>query len=220
MEVTSSIPAFSPIELASMVEATPSSWWRAFITLAATSGLRVREMLWLAWTDLERPTHTVRVSSGPIPPASFNGTCSRPSLPIWRERVVPVPAKTFDVLNTHRQSADSGWLVFVTDWKREQLEPLLRCGVSVSAEALAPHLASHFRYVQRCARQGLALRIDEPMERVVWPVRPLTALRNTYARDAAERYGPAQLAEYLGLRGPGELPASLSAPRTSMGAAP
>lgn len=203
-----------------MVEATPSAWWRSFIALGSTTGLRVREMLWLAWSDIDQRTRTVTVSSCAVPVSAGGSVVARPILPISRERVVPVPAETLDELNWLRNHTTTGSLVFVPNWKLDQLWPSLGVYEAIATDKLSPGITAHFRYVQRCGRLKLAQRLDEPMERVAWPVRPLASLRSTYVHCAAERYSTAQLAEYLGLASGADLPALLAKCRVSVGAPP
>ena len=206
--------AFSPIEIASMVEATPSAWWGAFITLGVSTGLRVSEMLWLAWSDIDHHARSVIVTSRPALATDTDEQVVRPTLPVFRERIVPIPAETLAAIDRHRRTADPGSMVFVPDWKLDQLWPFLVPGSSVSSDRLAPGIAPHFRYVQRFARLSLARRIDESIEQVHWVVRPLSALRSTYAIHAAARNPPDQVAEYLGLRREADLSRLLAGVRS------
>ena len=44
---------FSSTEIDAMVDAAPNAWWRAFIRLAFTTGLRLGEILSLTWEDVQ-----------------------------------------------------------------------------------------------------------------------------------------------------------------------
>lgn len=182
-----------------MLEATRALWWRAFVAVGVTTGLRVIEMLWLAWDDIDEAAQTVSVASGDVQDHGSGAEILRPAWPIHRERVVPTAARALTALNELRAGSDPGPLVFVPGWKVDQLWPLIATRSSVPTARLAPGLPEYFRHVQRFARLQLAGNLGVAMEQVRWTMRPLSALRNTYAARAVDRYGREQAAEYLGL---------------------
>ena len=54
---------FTPEEVAAMIQAAPDLWWRAFLQLAFTTGLRLGELLNLTWDDVDVDGDQVIVSA-------------------------------------------------------------------------------------------------------------------------------------------------------------
>src|SRR4029079_10316959 len=50
---------FTRIELDRMIGASEDGWWQMFIRLAATSGLRLNELLNLRWSDIDLEKGTI-----------------------------------------------------------------------------------------------------------------------------------------------------------------
>lgn len=188
------IPAFSDIETRSMLDATPSAWWRAFINVGIASGLRVSEALWLSWADIDSSHGSIKVVFAPVN-TPCSGPLPRPSVRIHRERVVSAPPEVLNSLAELREAADPGSLVFIPGWRLDRLWPSLLSGERLRSYSIAPGLSSHFAWIQRMARHCLAVRLDVPLADVKWPLRPLSALRETFASRIA-----AELAACLGVR--------------------
>lgn len=54
---------FLDAEIAAMLEAAPDVWWRTFIVLGYTTGLRLGELLNLTWDDVDIEAKTVKVQA-------------------------------------------------------------------------------------------------------------------------------------------------------------
>lgn len=200
MTRTRPLPVFSSVEVAAILAATPSRWWHAFITLGVSCGLRVDEALWLAWSDIDFRTMAISITSRPVSTGVDLPALPRPMRAVHRERVVPLSESAADAIVQFRDVADPGPLVFVPHWRLENLWTDLSDPTSIKPGQLAPALYDGFRFVQRFARLELARRLDATLDQIQWPVRPLVALRNTFAVRVAEKLPPARLAEALGVR--------------------
>ncbi|MCC6678946.1 MAG: tyrosine-type recombinase/integrase [Phycisphaerales bacterium] len=198
MTTAPSITTFSGIEVASMLDATPSAWWRAFIQLGVSTGLRVTEELWLSWNDVDFTAKAIVVAGSPVADPESSWEIPRPRISIHRERVVPLTSEASAALLLLREHADVGALVFVPDWRVEEIWPDISSSLRVSSSRLVPDIEQHFRWVQRLAPLGLARRLDVELDAIRWAARPLSALRATYAAKAARSVPPRELAERLG----------------------
>lgn len=200
MSSTTATACFTDAEIAAMVHAAPRAWWRAFIQLAASSGLRVNELLRLHWSDLDRRTGTVRVTSQPVPcPDDPNRVTLRTPTPAHRERFVPIEASVFDSLDGLRAASPGNTHVFVPEWRLDRLWTSIVAGTPLGSDDLAPDIAAEFQAVQRLGRHALAAELSVPLARVRWRPRPLAALRSTYAHSASRFLSPSSLAAHLGV---------------------
>jgi len=96
------VDTFSAVEVAAMIGAAPSLWWRVLIRLAYTTGLRRGEMLNLQWDDIDFAGGVVKVQAKR---AGVTTICGRllPTTLAWESkshnnRQVPVPAATLEAL--------------------------------------------------------------------------------------------------------------------------
>lgn len=212
--------AFTCDELSALRTAAPCCWWRGFIELSATTGLRVQECLRLHWTDVCERTHSVRVTSDPVD--SFGDTehvTLRRWLPHHQERVVELPLAVVHILGQLRSERPNDSHVFVPDWKLNQLWPRIVSRSPVTTDHLCPGIASCFKMIQRRARLALARSRQLRLAEVEWLERPVASLRITAATRLAEHVGPSELAARLGCAGSASVIRLLSPAPTARGAA-
>lgn len=193
---------FSPEELDALVAAAPCLWWRAFIDLSGSTGLRAQEALRLHTSDVCEQTLSVRITSDP--PDAFGGPeelTLRRRLPVHQERIVPAPPNVIGTLTRLRSERPEDSHVFVPDWKLDQLWLRLVSHSQVTTDHLCPGIAAHFRMIQRRARLVLARRSARPLSALEWRDRPIGSLRITAAVRLAEELSPHELAERLGCAG-------------------
>lgn len=191
--------AFSPVEVEAMTAAAPCPWWRSLIHLGTSMGLRTTEVLWLAWSDVDFAARAVNVTCEPVPCTDGGDEIPRPSLPLHRRRIVPLTAAATAALTELRDQRVRGSMVFIPDWKIDQLWLDIHAHHSLRPDRIAPGLYDYFRHIQRCARLWLARRLGIELAEVQWPYRPLSALRNTYAITLARELQPREHAAHLGV---------------------
>jgi integrase len=190
---------FCPVEVEVLIAAAPCPWWRSMIQLGVSMGLRTTEALWLAWSDFDFAAGAATVACEPVPSTVGGDDIPRPSLALHRRRIVPLTAAAIAALTELRDQGAPGSMVFIPNWKIDQLWLDIHADHSLRPDRIAPGLYDYFRYIQRCARLRLARRLGIELTEVRWPYRPLSALRNTYAVTLASETRPAELAAHLGV---------------------
>ncbi len=186
--------AFSPVEVEAMIAAAPCPWWRSLIYLGTSMGLRTTEVLWLAWSDVDFAARAVNVTCEPVPCADGGDEIPRPSLPLHRRRIVSLTPAATAALTELRDQRVRGSMVFIPDWKIDQLWLDIHAHHTLRPDRIAPGLYDYFRYIQRCARLRLARRLGIELADVRWPYRPILALRNTYSATLARELGASERA--------------------------
>lgn len=187
---------FSAEELRFLTEASPCAWWTAFITLAATSGIRTGEMLRLHATDIDPTTQSVRITADPLG-SGEEPTLRRP-LPAYRERCITVEPMALHALARLRSERPDDEYLFVPNWKVQQVWNRLLADEPLGNELICPRLHEWFRMIQSRARLLAAKSLQQPIAQTRWPLRPLSSLRATAIRSLAERMSPRSLAMHLG----------------------
>jgi len=190
---------FTQHEVAAMIRAAPCLWWKAFIELAVSTGLRTVEILRLHASDLDAKTLSVRVTSDPTGLAADPEQVTlRCSMPLHRERTVSIDAAVMRTLSRLRSERSTDSHIFVPDWKLDQLWPRIVTGEPLTSELLSPDLGKWFQMTQRRARLVLAKDAGVPVSQTRWRHRSLRALRATAIRRLAVGLPPSSLAEHLG----------------------
>ncbi len=101
---------YTKTEVRAMLAKAPSTWWKLFVKLAFTSGLRLGELLALEWSDLELDAGLVHVKPKVGGTVDVDGD-TLPRL-AWSpktqasKRSVPIPEDTVAVLKAHYRQAD------------------------------------------------------------------------------------------------------------------
>jgi len=186
--------AFSLREYVAIDQAADCLWWKAFLRLSYTTGMRVGEVLRLHESDVNVFTKSIRISAQPI---VGELTLRRP-MPVYQERVIPVGESTLSLLSELRDERPKNSHVFVPDWKLAQLWTSIASGEALTAEQISPGFGQWFRMIQRRARQVHADNQGVSLEEIEWPIRGVRALRTTAIIRLSERMTPRALAEHLG----------------------
>jgi len=190
---------FSPMEVEALLAASTCPWWRSMIQLGVSTGMRTTEALWLAWADCDFANRAITLTCEPVSSDAGGDEIPRPELPLHRRRIVPMSSHVAESLHELRDRNSRGAFVFIPDWKIDQIWLDIHAGYPLQPDRLAPGLYDYFRYIQRCARFQLAIRLGAELGGVQWPYRPLSALRNTYAVTRARELPPKELAGNMGL---------------------
>lgn len=197
---------FTDDELEALTLAAPCTWWRVFLALATSSGMRLQEMLRLHRTDCDGRSLSARVTSDPIEISSDDDVVSlRQRMPPQRERSIPLNAAVMRSIESLCAERPGESYVFVPDWKCDQLWIHATAGQSLTTEMLCPGLHLWFQMIQRRARAALARKRGIPLANVHWPQRGVRALRVTAAMRLAKQLKPKELAEYLGVSHAGSI---------------
>ena len=193
---------FSADEIAAMMEACPTLWWRTFIALAATSGLRKGELANLMWRDVDFESGSVCVSAKRKGVFTVKGRGEFPvlewSAKSYDERVVPLPARTLSLLASLQAESDGSAYVFLTLERLATIAAEMKAGpLGANYEALN-NLAVRFQTIQRRARRVLAKRRGIEVEALAWPTGCLHDLRRTYGTHMSRVVPMHVLKEYMG----------------------
>ena len=194
---------FSAEETAAMRAAAPNLWWRAFIALAESSGLRKGELLNLLWRDIDFEARTVRVSAKRAGVAPIAGGGGVPilawSAKSYEERVVPLPDSTIATLARLQAESDGSPYVFLS---RQRLEGVAReierKGSLGPNYELVNNLHRQFDELQVAARALLAERRGVEIDKVTWERGTIHDLRRTYGTRLSRAVPIHVLKEYMG----------------------
>ncbi len=199
MTSQSSRSGFSPSEIDALRGAAPCPWWRAFISLGANCGLRVREAIWLAWEDFDPSTAAMTITSTPVVGESGGDAIVRPLMSLHSERVIAIPRDTASDLRRLRDHVDHSPFVFLPPWKIDQIWLDLHARSCIPLDRLAPGIHRDFRRIQRFARLRKAQHAGSSFDQTLWQARPLSGLRHSFINTARHAMPPEELAEHLGL---------------------
>lgn len=190
---------FSPMEIDALLAAAPCPWWRAFSSIGANCGLRVRETLWLAWEDFDSSAAAITITSAPIVGDSGGDPIVRPLVSPHAERVIAIPRDAASDLRRLRDHADNSPFVFLPPWKIDQLWLDLAIDSCIPLDRLAPGISRDFQKIQRVACLRASQHAGSSFDQTRWNTRPLSALRHSFIRAASHTMPPEDLAKHLGL---------------------
>lgn len=109
---------YSPDETRAMREVSPTLWWRVFIALAETSGLRKGELVNLQWRDVDFEAKTLRVTAKRAGEFTIKDKGVFPLLPwsakSYEERMLPLPEFTVSMLAKLHGESDGSPYVFLS----------------------------------------------------------------------------------------------------------
>lgn len=193
---------FSPEETRAMRESAPSLWWRVFILLAETSGLRKGELLNLLWQDIDFKQKTVRVAAKRA--ATFNAD-GHGELPIlewsaksYHERTIPLPNATLAMLQELRKEMAGSPYVFLSLDRLATIRQAMEAGEFGANYELANNINRWFDKVQEAAKASLAAARSVEPDKIEWPRGTIHDLRRTYGTRIARIVPIHVLKEYMG----------------------
>lgn len=173
---------YTPDEIAAMIEVARTLWWKAFIQVAATSGLRLQETLNLQWADVDFEKGTVTVSAKRA--GSFEGSDGE-EYPIleWsakshQERVIPVPAETVAMLKGLRATSDGSPYCFLSLQRLALILARQQTGSLRRSYEVRNNMLRDFQVIQKHAATRLGLKD--------WRLGTVHDLRKTYGTRMAE----------------------------------
>jgi len=193
---------FSPEETRAMRDSAPSLWWRAFILLAETSGLRKGELLNLLWQDIDFKEKTVRVAAKRAATFTANGHGELPilawSAKSYHERTIPLPEATLTLLQELRQEMADTPYVFLSLDRLAVIREAIETGEFGANYELVNNINRWFDKVQDAARTSLAAARGVEPDKVEWPRGTIHDLRRTYGTRIARIVPIHVLKEYMG----------------------
>lgn len=185
---------FHPDEITAMLNASSTTWWKAFIQLGYTSGLRWQELLHLQWRDVDARKKTVRVAGKA---AKEVGDSRRPGYRAleWapkthQQRVVPIPVATVVGLRELEAESDGSLYCFLS------VERL----VALEAKRRAGQLRDRFQVVNNVLRgfQSIQRRAAKARDRDDWVIGSVHDLRRSYGTRLADTVPMHVLQRWMG----------------------
>ncbi len=178
---------FAPEEIEAMMAVAPDDWWRLFVRLLATSGLRLNEALHLRWADVNLIKGTVKVCRHDASRFTIDGR-SYPLL-AWSAkakasyREIPLPPETVEELQRWKlkagKTAFTGYL-FVDLDRLAAIDRRLEAGTLRPNHDLVNNRLRRFKALQRKARAYLAEQQEVKVQEVPWREGCIHDLRDTY----------------------------------------
>ncbi len=99
-------------------------WWRAFLLIGYTAGLRYQEIVHLTWTDVDFAGEFVTVASKTAGHKMLHWTPKS-----YETRTIPIPAETAaELLKMHAGAADGHPYVFIPQARLELIQMLIAAG--------------------------------------------------------------------------------------------
>lgn len=182
---------FTRGEIDAMMTAAPDEWWRTFIKLAATSGLRRDELLNLQWADIDMEKAIVTVQRK----AAGTAQIRQRTYQTWEwsakatasYRAVPLPQDTIEQLKKQRIRMGASPFVFIDEKRLAVMQRHIGNGRLPAKFELIPNLLRGFAAIQRRAAQA------KP-----WAIGCIHDLRKTYCTWMADIVPMHVLREWAG----------------------
>ena len=185
---------YQPAEIDAMVEAASNTWWKAFILLAYTSGLRLQELLHLQWRDVDSRALTVTVIGKST--EEFTGPDGGTYRTLeWapkthQKRCVPIPASTAATLEKLRHESDGSPYCFLSLDRLAALEAKRLAGTLRERFEVANNVLRNFKAIQRQAANATKAKD--------WEIGTIHDLRRSYATRMADAVPLHVLQAWLG----------------------
>jgi integrase len=195
------VRVYKPHEVEAILAVAPSDWWRAFIRLAYTSGLRAGELFNLLWTDVDLDEGTVSVRAKKVGAFEVGGE----RLPIlawtsktYENRTVPIPMETVEALRAFRGlKLHRSAYVFLSLDRLAQIREHMAANVGKLPPSykLVNNLKRRWDRIQAAAAARLSKGMEEPYE---WESRTIHDLRRTYGTMLARHVPLHELKQLMG----------------------
>ncbi len=169
-------------EIDAMVKVAPTLWWRAFIQLGYTSGLRLNELLHLQWRNVDLKSESVTVVGKEAEDCRApDGTTYRTlswSPKTHQRRSVPIPETTVAILNKLKAASDGSPYCFISLIRLLILETKRRSGLLRERFEVMNNVLRNFKVIQRHAA--------ETLETEDWVTGTVHDLRRSYGTRMAD----------------------------------
>ncbi|MCZ6494524.1 MAG: tyrosine-type recombinase/integrase, partial [Planctomycetota bacterium] len=175
---------FTAEEIDAMVDVASDDWWRLFIRVLATTGLRLNEALHLRWCDVDLDTASVKVCRHDAETFTVDGE-TYPLLP-WSAkakasyRTIPLPDQTAAGLGRYKAKADGSAYVFVDLGRLGAIDARLRAGTLRDDYLIVNTVWRRFKAIQSQAQALLAQRRGVAPKDVEWRLGCIHDLRDTF----------------------------------------
>ena len=193
---------FSPEETRALREAAPNLWWKAFILVAETTGLRKGELLNLQWSDIDEHNKTLRVAAKRSGTFEANGLGELPilewSAKSYHQRTIPLPDATLSVLAELHDEMIGSPYAFLSVERLVIIRDAIRADQFGANYELVNNMHRWFDRVQDSAKSLLAERKEVEVEELDWPRGTIHDLRRTYGTRIARIVPIHVLKEYMG----------------------
>jgi integrase len=192
---------FTTAEVEAMVQAAPSLWWRSFIRLAVTSGLRKDELLNLQWRDVDLDAGTVQVQPKQAETFQAGGRTFR----TWQwsakakasYRTIPLPDEAVRLLQRLQLQQGGSPFVFIDLRRLGQMQPHIDASGRLPAKFdIRPNLLRDFHVIQRHAAARLAEASRD--KKYQWRTGCLHDMRRTFCTMMASHVPMHVLREWAG----------------------
>jgi integrase len=193
---------FTKAEVDALVRASASLWWKVFIRLAVTSGLRKDELLNLYWDDVDLNAGNVKVQ----PKSSSTFTVNAATYRTWTwsakakasYHTIPLPQETVKLLRRLKLKSDKSRFVFIDLRRVAQIEPHIGKDGKLPAKFdIRPNLLRDFHVLQQAAAKHLNRKLPQNQQ-VEWRIGCLHDLRRTYCTHMANHVPMHALREWAG----------------------
>ena len=181
-------------EIDAMVKVAPTIWWRAFIQLGYTSGLRLKEVLNLQWRDVDLESDSVTVvgkdAEDRQTPAGITYRTLSWSPKTHQRRSVPVPETTVAILNKLKAASDGSPYCFISLDRLLVLETKRQSGILRERFEVMNNVLRNFKVIQRYAAKTL--------ENEDWVTGTVHDLRRSYGTRMADFIPMHALMKWMG----------------------
>ena len=194
---------FTADETRAMRAVASSLWWKVFILLGETTGLRKSELTNLQWRDIDFERRTVRVCAKRAGSFTVKDKGTFPVLAwtpkSYEERTVPLPESTVTALAKLQADSDGSPYVFLSlDRLAKRVAEIEKKGSLGPNYELVNNLKARFDHIQTKAQARLARERGVEAEEVRWELGTPHDLRRTYGTRMARVIPMHVLKEYMG----------------------
>jgi len=148
--------------LTPMIAVAGSTWWKAFITVAVTSGARKEEILNLTWRDIGFDDRTIRITAKTA--EEFKGPGGKEYETIawapktYAARGVPVPDKTIALIRGLKDESDGSPYAFISLDRLALINAKTAAGTRRARAETCNNVLRDFRALQREAAVRLGVK--------------------------------------------------------------
>ena len=139
-----------PLEFQALLGATSDTWWKAFLSVAYTTGARTGEILNLRWADVDFEMNRIRIVS-----KEADGNLGGWEPKDHEGRILPIPAGVAQLLaDLQAASAEGCPYVFVPGWRWKHIQKARKSGDWNDEQLLLNNLDRRFKTLRRRAGVG------------------------------------------------------------------